>query len=145
MNWRCSSANGHGFTGSPQTGREDEFDRDLPYDITRIRAPHSGVLSYPLFVRALRPLVGLYQPDAVFCPMWFPDGAACRRVSGTAPIPYFVAAHGTEVFQNTEGAKNILLILAAGRAEDQGVSGRESDLSGEPLHAQGRARGGARQ
>ena len=92
----------------------DEFDRDLPYDITRIRAPHSGVLSYPLFVRALRPLVGLYQPDAVFCPMWFPDGAACRRVLGTAPIPYFVAAHGTEVFQNTAGAKNILRSLLLG-------------------------------
>jgi phosphatidylinositol alpha-1,6-mannosyltransferase len=91
-------------------GMED-FDQNLPYRITRIPTPRSGVFSYPLFVRALRPLVRREPPDAVFCPLWFPDGAACRRALREAPIPYFVAAHGTEVFENHTGAKNILRTL----------------------------------
>ena len=114
--------------------------RHYPYPRTAQRGAR-----LPVVCQGVGPLVGLYQPDAVFCPMWFPDGAACRRVLGTAPIPYFVAAHGTEVFQNTEGAKNILRSLLLGGLKTRVFQGRESDLSGEPLHAQGRARGGARQ
>ena len=91
-------------------GMED-FDQSLPYRITRIPTPQSGLFSFPLFARALRPLIRLEPPDVVFCPMWFPDGAACRWALRQAPIPYFVAAHGTEVFENLAGAKNILRTL----------------------------------
>jgi len=87
------------------SGMED-FDQSLPYKITRIRTPHSGLLSFPLFARALRKLIRLQPPDAIFCPMWFPDGAASRWALRKAPIPYFVAAHGTEVFEDFTGMKN---------------------------------------
>ena len=89
----------------------EEFDQNLPYKITRIRTPQSGVLSFLLFARTLRKLIRLQPPDAIFCPMWFPDGAACRWALRKAPIPYFVAAHGTEVFDNLTGMKNILRTL----------------------------------
>ncbi|HWN18587.1 MAG TPA: glycosyltransferase family 4 protein [Gemmatimonadales bacterium] len=86
-------------------GMED-FDQNLPYTITRIRAPHSALLSIPLFARALRPLIRAHPPDAVFCPTWLPEGAACWQALGKAPIPYFVAAHGTEVFDNFASMQN---------------------------------------
>ena len=85
-----------------------EFDRDLPYEVTRIRLPQSGLLSYPRFVRALRGLMPAAPPDAMFCPMWFPDAAAARTVLRGRSTPYFVAAHGTEVFDNFVGVKNSL-------------------------------------
>jgi phosphatidylinositol alpha-1,6-mannosyltransferase len=90
----------------PKLPGMEEFDRDLPYTVTRIRTPQSGVLSFPLFASTLRRLIRRHPPDAIFCPMWFPDGAAARWSLGGAPIPYFVAAHGTEVFDNFKGMKN---------------------------------------
>jgi phosphatidyl-myo-inositol dimannoside synthase len=84
----------------------EEFDRDLPYEITRIRTPYSALLSFPLFARTLRRLIRAQPPDAVFCPIWLPDGAACRWALGQAPIPYFVAAHGTEVFDDFASKRN---------------------------------------
>jgi phosphatidylinositol alpha-1,6-mannosyltransferase len=95
----------------------EEFDRNLPYRITRIRTPASGLLSFPLFARTLRKLIGQEPPDAIFCPMWFPDGAACRWALGKRPIPYFVAAHGTEVFDNFIGIKNSVRTLLVRRLE----------------------------
>jgi phosphatidylinositol alpha-1,6-mannosyltransferase len=84
----------------------EEFDRDLPYQITRITVPHSTLISYPLFTRAVRGVIRQQRPDAMFCPTWLPDGAAGRRAIGEAPIPYFVAAHGTEVFDNFASLPN---------------------------------------
>jgi len=84
----------------------EEFDQDLPYKITRIRTPASALLSYPLFARTLRRLIRVQPPDAVFCPTWLPDGAACRWALRQAPIPYFVTAHGTEVFENFASMQN---------------------------------------
>ena len=95
----------------------EEFDRNLPYKITRIRTPRSGLLSFPLFARTLRSLIRQEPPDAIFCPMWFPDGAACRWALGKAPIPYYVAAHGTEVFDNFTGIKNGVRTLLVRRLE----------------------------
>ena len=96
---------------SRQLAGMEDFDQNLPYRITRIPTPQSGLFTYPLFVRALRPLLRREPPDAVFCPLWFPDGAACRKALREAPIPYFVAAHGTEVFENHTGAKHMLRTL----------------------------------
>jgi phosphatidylinositol alpha-1,6-mannosyltransferase len=90
----------------PKMDGMEAFDRDLPYTVSRIRTPHSGIFSFPLFARTLRGLVRRRLPDAMFCPMWFPDAAACRWALGGAPVPYFVGAHGTEVFQNFAGLKN---------------------------------------
>jgi len=84
----------------------EEFDQRLPYNVTRIRTPHSALLSFPLFARTLRRLIRLQPPDAVFCPMWLPDAAACRWALKGAPIPYFVAAHGTEVFEDFTTVRN---------------------------------------
>jgi phosphatidyl-myo-inositol dimannoside synthase len=84
----------------------EEFDQHLPYEISRINAPHSALLSLPLFARALRRVIRLQPPDAIFCPMWFPDGAACRWALKEAPVPYFVAAHGTEVFEDFTTVRN---------------------------------------
>lgn len=84
----------------------EEFDRDLPYQITRITTPHSAFITYPLFTRALRALIRQQRPDVMFCPTWLPDGAAGRRAIGSAAIPYFVAAHGTEVFDNFASIQN---------------------------------------
>jgi phosphatidyl-myo-inositol dimannoside synthase len=84
----------------------EEFDQDLPYKITRIRTPQSALLSIPLFARILRALIRAQPPDAVFCPTWLPDGAACRWAVGNMPTPYFVAAHGTEVFDNFASIRN---------------------------------------
>jgi phosphatidylinositol alpha-1,6-mannosyltransferase len=84
----------------------EEFDQRLPYKVSRIRTPQSALLSFPLFARTLRRLIRLQPPDAVFCPMWFPDGAACRWALKGAPIPYFVAAHGTEVFEDFTTVRN---------------------------------------
>jgi phosphatidylinositol alpha-1,6-mannosyltransferase len=98
------------------SGMED-FDGNLPYKITRIRAPQSGVLSFPLFARTLRRLIRLQPPDAIFCPMWFPDAAACRWALRKAPVPYFVAAHGTEVFENFTGIKNSVRTLLVRKLE----------------------------
>lgn len=88
-----------------------EFDQSVPYKITRIRTPQSGLLSFPLFARAVRASIRQEAPDAIFCPMWFPDGAAARWALGRSPIPYFVAAHGTEVFDNFIGIKNSVRTL----------------------------------
>jgi phosphatidylinositol alpha-1,6-mannosyltransferase len=84
----------------------EAFDRDLPYRITRIPAPYSGLFSFPLFARAVGRLMRESPYDAVFCPMWFPDGAAARWGRGRAAVPFAVAAHGTEVFDNYAGARN---------------------------------------
>jgi phosphatidylinositol alpha-1,6-mannosyltransferase len=84
----------------------EEFDQDLPYEITRIRTPHSALVSIPLFARTLRQMFRVQPPDAVFCPTWLPEGAACRWALRNAPIPYFVAAHGTEVFDNFASMQN---------------------------------------
>jgi phosphatidylinositol alpha-1,6-mannosyltransferase len=84
----------------------EEFDQDLPYKITRIRTPASALLTIPLFARILRRLIRVQAPDAVFCPTWLPDGAACRWALNQAPIPYFVAAHGTEVFDDFASKRN---------------------------------------
>jgi phosphatidyl-myo-inositol dimannoside synthase len=92
-----------------------EFDRDLPYQVSRITAPHSALISYPLFARALRPLILQQAPDVVFCPTWLPDGAAGRWAIGARPIPYYVAAHGTEVFDNFASMQNgIRTVLTRG-------------------------------
>ncbi len=84
----------------------EEFDQRLPYKVSRIRTPPSALLSFPLFARTLRRLIRQQPPDAVFCPMWFPDGAACRWALKRAPIPYFVAVHGTEVFEDFTTVRN---------------------------------------
>jgi phosphatidylinositol alpha-1,6-mannosyltransferase len=83
-----------------------EFDRDLPYAITRIRIPHSGTAGIPLLARALRALIRGRPPAAVFCPTWLPEGAAGRLAVRRTTIPYFVAAHGTEVFDNFATVRN---------------------------------------
>jgi phosphatidyl-myo-inositol dimannoside synthase len=101
----------------------EEFDRNLPYRITRIRTPASGLLSFPLFARALKRLIREEPPDAIFCPLWFPDGAACRWAVGQRPIPYFVAAHGTEVFDNFSGIKNSVRTLLVRRLEGKVFDG----------------------
>ncbi len=84
----------------------EEFDQRLPYKVSRIRTPQSALLSFPLFARTLRRLIRQQPPGAVFCPMWFPDGAACRWALNEAPVPYFVAAHGTEVFEDFTTVRN---------------------------------------
>ncbi len=93
----------------------EEFDRDLPYAITRIQVPYSAVFATPLFTRALRQVIRREPPDAILCPMWLPDGAACRWALGGAPIPYFVSAHGTEVFKDFATLRNsVRTVLARG-------------------------------
>jgi len=93
----------------------EEFDRDLPYQITRIRVPYSAMLATPLFGRVLREEIRRAPPDAILCPMWLPDGAAARWAVGGAPIPYFVAAHGTEVFKDFATLRNsVRTVLARG-------------------------------
>jgi phosphatidylinositol alpha-1,6-mannosyltransferase len=91
----------------------EEFDQNLPYEITRIRTPYSGLGSYPLFARAMRRIIRRDPPDVIFCLMWFPDAAASRLAMKPAAIPYFVAAHGTEVFDDysslERGVKTVLL------------------------------------
>ncbi len=93
----------------------EEFDRNLPYEITRIRVPYSALIAAPLFARTLRELIRREPPDAILCPMWLPDGAACRWALGGAPIPYFVSAHGTEVFKDFATLRNsVRTVLARG-------------------------------
>ena len=93
----------------------EEFDQGLPYTVSRIRTPYSALLSFPLFARTLRRLIRLHPPDAVFCPMWLPDGAASRWALKGAPIPYFVAAHGTEVFEDFTTVRNSVRTVLARR------------------------------
>jgi phosphatidyl-myo-inositol dimannoside synthase len=93
----------------------EEFDQDLPYQITRIAVPTSTWGSYPLFARALRSIMRHQPPDAIFCPTWLPDGAAARSAIGSEMIPYFVAAHGMEVFDNSLNIRNrIRTVLTRG-------------------------------
>jgi phosphatidylinositol alpha-1,6-mannosyltransferase len=93
----------------------EEFDRDLPYEITRIKVPYSALFATPLFTRALREAIRREPPDAILCPMWLPDGAACRWALRGDPIPYFVAAHGTEVFKDFATIRNsVRTVLARG-------------------------------
>ena len=93
----------------------EEFDRDLPYAITRIQVPYSAVFATPLFTRTLRQVIRREPPDAILCPMWLPDGAACRWALGGAPVPYFVSAHGTEVFKDFATLRNsVRTVLARG-------------------------------
>ncbi len=93
----------------------EEFDQHLPYSVSRIRTPYSALLSFPLFARTLRRLIRLHPPDAVFCPMWLPDGAACRWALKGTPVPYFVAAHGTEVFEDFTTVRNSVRTVLARR------------------------------
>jgi len=93
----------------------EEFDRDLPYQITRIRVPYSAMFAAPLFARTLREMIRREPPDAILCPMWLPDGAAGRWALGRTPIPYFVSAHGTEVFKDFATLRNsVRTVLARG-------------------------------
>ena len=39
----------------------------------------------PLFARTLREVIRREPPDAILCPMWLPDGAACRWALGGSP------------------------------------------------------------
>ena len=69
----------------------------------------------PLFARTLREMIRREPPDAILCPMWLPDGAACRWALGGSSIPYFVSAHGTEVFQDFATWRNsVRTVLARG-------------------------------
>jgi phosphatidyl-myo-inositol dimannoside synthase len=95
-------------------GMED-FDRDLPYEITRIRVPYSAVFATPLLARTLREVIRREPPDVILCPMWLPDGAACRWALGGTSIPYYVSAHGTEVFKDFATLRNsVRTVLARG-------------------------------
>ena len=96
----------------------EEFDRNLPYQITRIAVPTSTWMSYPVFARALRPLIRQQLPDAVFCPTWLPDGAAARSAIGSAAIPYFVAAHGMELFDNFLNIRNSIRTVLTGNLKE---------------------------
>ncbi len=103
----------------------DDFDRGLPYTITRIRTPHSALISIPLFARPLRQLIRAQPPEALFCPTWLPEGAAARRALRGQPIPYFVAAHGTEVFDNFASVRNSVRTVLMRRVKRKVFNGAE--------------------
>ena len=84
----------------------EESDRHAPYAVSRTAAPASGLLSIPLFARRIRRILRVEPPDVIFCPTWFPDGVACRWALDEMPIPYFVAAHGTELFEDFRTLRN---------------------------------------
>jgi phosphatidylinositol alpha-1,6-mannosyltransferase len=97
----------------------DEFDRHAPYEVTRIRTPSSALLSIPLFGQAVRQAIRRRRPDALFCPTWLPDGAACHWVMPARPIPLFVAAHGTEVFEDFTTWQNSVRTVLLRRVKRQ--------------------------
>jgi len=103
----------------------EEFDRNLPYRITRIPVPTSTWMSYPVFARALRPLIQQQPPDAIFCPTWLPDGAAARSAIGPAAVPYFVAAHGMEVFDNFANFRNSIRTVLTRKLKREVFQGAE--------------------
>lgn len=87
------------------------FDSKVPYKVIRIRTPKMAFLSVPFFTRHIRSLAADFKPNYIYCPLWFPDGAAVYFSKVYTKIPFYIAAHGSEVFLTATTLKQKLRSL----------------------------------
>jgi len=92
------------------------YDKSAPFKIHRYRAPEKAFLALPFWAYAIGSHLTSWKPDLVFCPLWFPDGAATylAKLTSRSQTPYVMAAHGSEVnpFTGSPKLQARLAILA---------------------------------
>ncbi|MBY0315004.1 MAG: glycosyltransferase family 4 protein [Bdellovibrionales bacterium] len=105
---------GHKVTVLARTQEGDKaFDEQVPYTVVRIPTPQTAILTLPMFSKNIRWLSETLEPDFIFCPLWFPDGAA-TYLSRVKTIPFFLAAHGSEVFLTKDSLKHTVRTVFLG-------------------------------
>lgn len=79
------------------------YDQSSPFHIERVQTPASALLSLPPWIYKSQQLIKKWQPDVLFCPLWFPDAAAiyCLQKMTQSQVPYFIAAHAMELLDGT--------------------------------------------
>lgn len=88
------------------------FDLEQKYKVIRINTAQTAILTLPTFAKNIRKLCTELEPDFIFCPLWFPDGAATFLSRAYKKIPYYVAAHGSELFLTNDSLKHTVRSLA---------------------------------
>lgn len=83
------------------------LDSSVSYKTKRFFSPKLALASLPFMIHALREQINIFRPDAIFCPLWFPDAVAVDIAQKQlhTKIPFFFAAHGTEVFNSSSSLK----------------------------------------
>ncbi len=86
------------------------YDQASPFKITRIQTPNMAALALPQWAHAVWRLQMDIKPDAIFCPLWFPDASAVYLTQkwGAPKKPYFIAAHAMEVVESEKTFKHFL-------------------------------------
>lgn len=86
------------------------YDQTCGMKVYRFTTPEMAALSLPQWIWHLRKLKKSFQPDLIFCPLWFPDASAASIAQkwDNDTIPYFIAAHGMEVLDSTKNLKHRL-------------------------------------
>lgn len=74
--------------------------------ITRIPLPTSALRSIWHYSSELENKIKVSSPDAIVCLLWMPDGVATYLKN--CGIPYFLFAHGVEVFESYSSVRKIL-------------------------------------
>ncbi len=87
---------------------DSEFDRHLNYEVHRIVASQTAILSLPAFTKAVIENIRQWKPTKILGAQWFPDAAAIYaavKLSGTQ-IPYTLMSHGSEIFDSRQNLRN---------------------------------------
>lgn len=85
----------------------EQWDQNVPFETRRFYSPQLALGSVPFMVNALKENIDSFKPDAIFCPLWFPDAVSVDIALSllNKKIPNYFAAHGTEVFKSSSNLK----------------------------------------
>ncbi len=92
-----------------QQAESQTYDQLCGMKVHRISTPQTAVLSLPQWTWKILQLKKSFQPDLIFCPLWFPDATAtflAQKIDNN-PIPYFIAAHAMEVVDSDKNIKHL--------------------------------------
>lgn len=86
------------------------YDQSSPFKIHRISTPTTAIFALPQWTYEIKKIIKSSKPDAIFCPLWFPDATAVSlsQFFLKTDIPYFIAVHAMEVVESHKNIKQIL-------------------------------------
>jgi phosphatidyl-myo-inositol dimannoside synthase len=110
-----------------QAANASTYDKSSPFQITRIQTPNMAALALPQWALAVWRLQKQLKPNAIFCPLWFPDASAVFLAQkwGAPKTPYFIAAHAMEVVESEKTLKHHLRKKLIANLKQQTLLGAE--------------------
>lgn len=83
---------------APHRPGADDFDKTSGLDTVRYSSPQKALLAFKKLPAIIAKQTADFNPDIIFCPLWFPDAASTHLTLKLFPkTPLFIAAHGTEL------------------------------------------------